>query len=201
VGEKCGCLANTGRAQGALLQGIGDARPAVNGLDHHRLTTALRRAREGAHPSQEMIMVATRLPSPVDDASYLDHALSRLHHPCYDRALSVGRLRQPLRRRLARRCAEVTAIGQAARWNGTFDLVILSDVLHTLDGEAIERLAEQLARHSHPGTEYLAIHDCDAEGAVLSSEDAADSFIDCIGACSVARQRRDGHRVDHWTMD
>jgi len=146
-------------------------------------------------------MVATQLPSPVDENSYLDQALSRLHHPCYDRALSVGRLHTPLRRRLARRCADVTTAGQTARWNGKFDLVVLTDVLHTLDAEAIERLAEELAQHSHRGTEYLAIHDCGAEGSTLSSDEAADSFIDCIGACSVARQRRDGHRVDHWTMD
>ncbi|MGA0588689.1 hypothetical protein ACO2Q2_16400 [Dyella sp. KRB-257] len=142
--------------------------------------------------------------------------MSRLRHACYDRVLAIGPPPRELRQLLAQRCASIVSASEntgdgidlrrtprvdGAASGGTFGLVVIADALHALEPRDIDALAHMLSRCTEPGTEYLALHASKLHGPAGSSEDAVDTFIDSIGAHSVARRRSGGYRLDHWTVD
>ena len=153
---------------------------------------------------------------PTSEQACVHDAMSRLRHACYDRVLAIGPPPRELRQLLAQRCASIVSAGEhagdgaeaqrtprldGATSGGTFGLVVIADALHALEAGDIDALAQMLSRCTEPGTEYLALHASSLRGPAGSSEDAVDTFIDSIGAHSVARRRSGGYRLDHWTVD
>ncbi len=163
--------------------------------------------------------------SPYEAAKY-DHTLGALPRDRYADALEVGCANGVLTARLAPRCDRLLAIDvsdtalAAARArcadlprlaferrrmpaeapDGTFDLVVLSEVVYYLDGGDIARLGRWLTGATRSGGHLLLVHWTGETDYPRSGDDAVRELFDRLGeAVDVVRaDRRDEYRLDLW---
>ncbi len=136
-----------------------------------------------------------------------DRTLAALSRPTYERGLEVGCSIGVFTQRLATRCGLLTAIDgskiaiQAAAENapanvrlligmlpqdfpvGTYDLILLSEILYFLSEEDLERVAQQCCHALAPGGEIIACHWLGLTNYPLSGATASAIF----GAAVTAR--------------
>ena len=144
--------------------------------------------------------------SAYEDAKYAA-TLAALPEARYGRALEVGCSIGVLTCRLARRCDRLVALDPAARalararqrcrdlphvdfmkglapadWpEGTFDLILLSEVIYYLGPDDVSELAARVARSVAPGGQVELVHWVRETDYPLSGDAAAEGFIDALG--------------------
>ncbi|ODN71894.1 class I SAM-dependent methyltransferase [Methylobrevis pamukkalensis] len=161
--------------------------------------------------------------SPYEDAKYAA-TLAALPHARYGRVLEVGCSIGVLTKRLASRCDHLVAIDPAARaldtararcldlpsvsfvqghvpadWpSGSFDLIVLSEVIYYLGAPDVDALAARVDRSLRPGGQVLLVHWVRETDYPLSGDAASDQFIRALGSGyrRLARQRTDDYRLD-----
>ena len=166
--------------------------------------------------------------SAYEDAKYRAtlEALPRLFYP---RALEIGCSIGVLTAQLAPRCGALTAIDTAhsalerARrrcaafehvtfslghvpgdWpEGSYDLILLSEVVYYLERRDVRRLAGHIRRSLAPGGHVLLVHWIGETDYPLSGDAAAECLIGCLGtATRVTRQdRTSAYRLDLMQKD
>jgi SAM-dependent methyltransferase len=135
----------------------------------------------------------------------------------YPRALEIGCSIGVLTQELASRCDSILAVDAAAaplkaarrrcarlkavrfeqmfvpkQWPaGTFDLVLLSEVVYYLDEKDLIRLATNVAGATPPAADIVLVHWIGDTDYPLSGDEAANLFIGAMdGSCSVERSER-----------
>ena len=74
---------------------------------------------------------------------------------------------------------------------GTFDLVLLSEVIYYLDAEDVRRLASNVADATPPGADIVLVHWIGNTDYPLSGDEAANLFIAAMnGSCKLERSER-----------
>ena len=143
--------------------------------------------------------------------------LQALPRERYPRALEIGCSIGVLTHELASRCDSVLAVDAAAaplktarrrcarlkavrfeqmfvpeQWpTGTFDLILLSEVVYYLDKEDVRRLASHVADATAPGADIVLVHWIGDTDYPLSGDEAANLFIAAMnGTCTVERSER-----------
>lgn len=150
--------------------------------------------------------------------------LAALPKPRYARALEVGCSIGVLTRALAERCDALVgidlaelALSQARErcadlghvrfalasvpgdWpEGTFDLILLSEVVYYLDAGDVARLVERVRDSLMPGGDVMLVHWTGETHYPLSGDEAAEGFIE--GARTFLRVR-DQARADAYRLD
>jgi SAM-dependent methyltransferase len=149
--------------------------------------------------------------------------LAALPRARYGAALEIGCSIGVLTRRLAERCATLLALDVAAaaldqararceglpvrfalaqvpgEWpEGTFDLILLSEVVYYLDAADVGRLAERVRASLAPGGDVVLVHWTGETHYPLGGDEAAELFIaEAGGFLRVARQERaEAYRLD-----
>lgn len=163
--------------------------------------------------------------SPYEAAKY-DHTLSALPRERYGDVLEVGCANGVLTARLAPRCDRLLAVDvsdtalAAARARcaglaqvaferrrmpddmpgGTFDLILLSEVVYYLDGDDIARLARRLGGAARSGGHLLLVHWTGETDYPRTGDEAARELRAHLGeAVAVLRtERRPEYRLDLW---
>lgn len=161
--------------------------------------------------------------SPYEQAKYTA-TLSALPHQRYARALEIGCSIGVLTERLASRCDELIAmepavvalerarqrcrgLGQIAflqasaptAWPaGTFDLILLSEVVYYLDPPDVSRLAARVTGSLRPGAHVELVHWVRETDYPLSGDDAAQLFIAATAGtlAPMTQQRTEDYRLD-----
>lgn len=161
--------------------------------------------------------------SDYERAKY-EATLAALPKPRYGAALEVGCSIGVLTHQLAERCDSLLALDIAARaldqarqrcaaqtyvrfeqrclpaeWpDGTFDLILLSEVVYYLDRPDVERLAARTAGAIDKGGDVVLVHWLGETHYPLSGDEAADLFIqETAGAFQVRSQARTAeYRLD-----
>ncbi|HET6553511.1 MAG TPA: class I SAM-dependent methyltransferase [Dyella sp.] len=149
------------------------------------------------------------------------HALSR---PRYAQALELGCSIGGLTRWLAPRCQTLVAVDtsetalQRARsacpapqvkfvqahlpdgdWQGTFDLVVLSEILYYFSVPALAQLAERLSRMTTAHTDFVVVHWTGETDYPLSGDCATELFRHLMYADVRMRMRNDRYRLETWS--
>ncbi|WP_375429163.1 SAM-dependent methyltransferase [uncultured Sphingomonas sp.] len=160
------------------------------------------------------------------EAAKYDHTLAALPRDRYADALEVGCANGVLTARLAPRCDRLLALDvsptalAAARARcadlphvaferrrmpteapgGTFDLILLSEVVYYLDGDDIARLAAWLAAAVRSRGHLLLVHWTGETDYPRSGDDAVRELAECLGdaAQPLRADRREGYRLDLW---
>lgn len=148
--------------------------------------------------------------------------LAALPRQRYGSALEVGCSIGVLTRQLAGRCDALlsldvaeTALEQArercadqtqvrferrrvpADWpDGTFDLILLSEVVYYLDREDVRRLAARIDAGARPGCDILLVHWLGETHYPLTGDEAAECFMEASQAERVGGQREAAYRLD-----
>jgi cyclopropane fatty-acyl-phospholipid synthase-like methyltransferase len=161
--------------------------------------------------------------SAYEQAKY-DATLAALPRLRYRRGLEIGCSIGVLTARLAGRCASLLAIDvseqalAAARvrcrglanvqfekisvpgeWPaGSFDLIMLSEVIYYLDAGDVSRLAERVRASVEPGGHAFLVHWTGITDYPLSGDDAAELFMTALGRCArlVRQERTQAYRLD-----
>jgi cyclopropane fatty-acyl-phospholipid synthase-like methyltransferase len=161
--------------------------------------------------------------SAYEQAKY-DATLAALPRLRYRRGLEIGCSIGVLTARLAGRCASLLAIDvseqalAAARvrcrglanvqfekisvpgeWPaGSFDLIMLSEVIYYLDAGDVSRLAERVRASVEPGGHVLLVHWTGITDYPLSGDDAAELFMTALGRSArlVRQERTQAYRLD-----
>ncbi|WP_375402533.1 class I SAM-dependent DNA methyltransferase [uncultured Sphingomonas sp.] len=164
--------------------------------------------------------------SPYEAAKY-DRTLAALPRSSYADALEVGCANGVLTARLAPRCDRLLAVDvsptalAAARTRcadlphvafelrpmpgeapaGTFDLILLSEVVYYLDGDDIARLAAWLTGSARPGGHLLLVHWTGETDYPRSGDDAVRELLGHLGDAVLVVQsdRRPEYRLDLWS--
>src|SRR5579863_1123227 len=161
--------------------------------------------------------------SPYERAKYT-LTLNAMPKPRYRSALEVGCSIGVLTRSLASRCDDVLAIDAARtpliqarrrcadlprvrfeqmfvpeQWpKGTFELILLSEVVYYLGCEDVGRLAARVTRSLAPGGSVILVHWTGSTDYPLSGDEAVDLFIERVGwICRVERS----HRYSRFRLD
>lgn len=163
--------------------------------------------------------------SAYEQAKY-DQTLAALPHERFSEALEVGCANGVLTERLGPRCDRLLAIDvsetalAAARRRcadqphirfeqrrlpgdapaGTFDLILLSEVVYYWDRADVERFAQFLLRATRSGGHILLVHWTGETDYPLSGDDAVAALRGHVeGAVSTLRaDRHDEYRLDLW---
>nr|WP_207191585.1 SAM-dependent methyltransferase [Paracraurococcus ruber] len=148
--------------------------------------------------------------------------LAALPRPRYRRALEVGCSIGVLTAQLAARCDSLLAIDiaeaalAAARarcagrpgldfrrmavpgdWpEGSFDLILLSEVAYYLDATDLARLATRVAAALTPGGEALLVHWIGETDYPLSGDAATERFLAAAGLPVIRQERASQYRLD-----
>jgi SAM-dependent methyltransferase len=161
--------------------------------------------------------------SPYERAKY-DATLAALPRPRYARALEVGCSIGVLTRDLSERCDRLLSVDAANQalaaaraacadrpnvafarirapdeWpDGSFDLILLSEMVYYLDPDDVARLAARVGGALAPGGDCLLVHFTGATDYPLSGDEAAERFIAAATPfAAVTRQARpEGYRLD-----
>jgi len=161
--------------------------------------------------------------SAYEQAKY-DATLAALPRPQYRRGLEIGCSIGVLTARLASRCASLVAVDvsekalDAARvrcWTlpnvafenmsvpaewpaGTFDLIMLSEVVYYLDAGDVSRLADRVSASVEPGGNVGQEHWTGNTDYPLSGDDAAELLITALGrsARRIRQQSTHAYRLD-----
>lgn len=102
------------------------------------------------------------------------------------------------------RCAELSNVWiQAARvpgdWpEGSYDLILLSEVVYYLDGEDVERLGRRVGVSCRASTDIVLVHWTGETDYPLTGDEAAETFIRATApfARPIHRSRTDAYRLD-----
>jgi 2-polyprenyl-3-methyl-5-hydroxy-6-metoxy-1,4-benzoquinol methylase len=111
-----------------------------------------------------------------------------------EKALDAARMRC---RTLPNVAFENTSV--PAEWPaGTFDLIMLSEVVYYLDAGDVSRLADRVRASVEPGGHVLLVHWTGTTDYPLSGDDAAELFMTAIGrsARRMRQQRTHAYRLD-----
>lgn len=148
--------------------------------------------------------------------------LAALTRPRYRRVLEVGCSIGVLTERLAGRCDRLIAVDVATRavemardrtrrlghvevtearvpdsWpEGSFDLVVLSEVVYYLDAADVRRLAERVKACLDPDGEVVLVHWTGQTDYPLSGDEAAERFIAAGAFKRVRGSASDQYRLD-----
>jgi 2-polyprenyl-3-methyl-5-hydroxy-6-metoxy-1,4-benzoquinol methylase len=161
--------------------------------------------------------------SPYEQAKYAA-TLAALPHPRYGRALEIGCSIGVLTERLAARCDALVAMEPAAaaldrarqrcrllpqidfrlasapdHWPpGTFDLILLSEVVYYLAASDVSRLAACVTQSLRPGAHVELVHWVRETNYPLSGDEAAELFIAATAGTLtlMAQQRTEDYRLD-----
>jgi 2-polyprenyl-3-methyl-5-hydroxy-6-metoxy-1,4-benzoquinol methylase len=161
--------------------------------------------------------------SAYEQAKY-DATLAALPRPRYRRGLEIGCSIGVLTARLAGRCGSLVAIDVSAKaldaarmrcrtlpnvafeiisvpaeWPlGTFDLIMLSEVVYYLDAGDVSRLADRVRASVEPGGHVLLVHWTGTTDYPLSGDDAAELFMTALGRSvrRIRQQRTHAYRLD-----
>jgi cyclopropane fatty-acyl-phospholipid synthase-like methyltransferase len=161
--------------------------------------------------------------SAYEQAKY-DATLAALPRPRYRRGLEIGCSIGVLTARLAGRCASLVAVDVSekaldaaiarcrtlpniafakmrvpAEWPaGTFDLMILSEVVYYLDAGDVGLLTDRVRAAIEPGGHVVLVHWTGTTDYPLSGDDAAELFMTALGrpARRIRRQRTPAYRLD-----
>jgi 2-polyprenyl-3-methyl-5-hydroxy-6-metoxy-1,4-benzoquinol methylase len=161
--------------------------------------------------------------SAYEQAKY-DATLAALPRPRYRRGLEIGCSIGVLTARLAGRCASLVAVDVSekaldaasarcrtlpniafakmrvpAEWPaGTFDLIILSEVVYYLDAGDVGLLTDRVRAAIEPGGHVVLVHWTGTTDYPLSGDDAAELFMTALGrpARQIRRQRTPAYRLD-----
>ena len=161
--------------------------------------------------------------SAYEQAKY-DATLAALPRPRYRRGLEIGCSIGVLTARLAGRCASLLAIDVSkkaldaarmrcrtlpnvalenisvpAEWPaGSFDLIVLSEVVYYLDAGDVSRLADRVRASVEPGGHAILVHWTGTTDYPLSGDDAAELFMTALGrsARRIRQQRTPAYRLD-----
>jgi SAM-dependent methyltransferase len=158
--------------------------------------------------------------SDYEDAKYAE-SLEVLPALFYESALEVGCSIGVFTRRLAGRCGHLLAIDvsetalDAARarcaglpvtfeqrqipgfWpDGSFDLIVLSEVLYYLADADARHVTQLAARSLRPGGAILLVHFLGETDYPLTGDQAAEIFLSQCGLPRVAGSRRPRYRID-----
>ena len=150
--------------------------------------------------------------------------LRSLGQGCYRHALELGCSIGGLTRLLAERCDALTAVDtsaialQRARelcrlpnisfvqahlpdgdWSGSYDLVVLSEILYYFSVPALVRLADQLARVVNKRTEFVVVHWTGETDYPLTGDRATELFQCLMRAELHQRERHAWYRLETWT--
>lgn len=153
-----------------------------------------------------------------------DATIASLPRERYESALEIGCSIGVLTRRLAARCAALLAIDgartplQQARercadldhtrfadmrvpdeWpDGSFDLIVLSEVVYYLDRTDVRRLAARVSGSIAPGGDIVLVHWLGETHYPLTGDEAAKTFIASMGqgAQPLVQVRHDAYRLD-----
>jgi hypothetical protein len=90
-------------------------------------------------------------------------------------------------------------ISVPAEWPaGSFDLIVLSEVVYYLDAGDVVRLADRVRGSVEPGGHVLLVHWTGTTDYPLSGDDAAELFMTALGrsAHRVRQQRTQAYRLD-----
>lgn len=143
--------------------------------------------------------------SDYERAKY-SHTLRALHRPHYQSAVEVGCSIGILTEQLAPRCAALLALDASERpliqardrckampqvrieqarvpenWpDGTFDLLIFSEVLYYLSPDDLEVVAKLVSRSAAPGAHVLLVHWTGETDYPMSGDDATERFISAL---------------------
>ncbi|MDB5373969.1 MAG: methyltransferase type 12 [Belnapia sp.] len=150
--------------------------------------------------------------------------LAALPRPHYAAALEIGCSIGVLTQMLAARCDRLLALDVAegalatararcaglpvldfrrmavpGNWpEGSFDLILLSEVVYYLDRADVARLVERVCAALQPGGDVVLVHWTGATDYPLSGDAAAEAFIaDAAGRLALMRQQRaERYRLD-----
>jgi trans-aconitate methyltransferase len=81
------------------------------------------------------------------------------------------------------------------RWEGAYDLVVLSEILYYLDVQGIEVLAERLGRHA-PRADVVLVHWTGDTNYPLSGDQAVATFAEHFSSIGITAGRMPGYRLD-----
>jgi 2-polyprenyl-3-methyl-5-hydroxy-6-metoxy-1,4-benzoquinol methylase len=158
--------------------------------------------------------------SGYENAKYTE-SLAALPARSYTSALEVGCSIGVFTERLARRCEHLLALDvsetalAAARarcaglkvtfeqrqipelWpEGSFDLIVLSEVIYYLSEPDARRVAHLAARSLRPGGAILLVHFLGETDYPLTGDEAAEIFLSACNLPRVAGRRRPLYRID-----
>jgi cyclopropane fatty-acyl-phospholipid synthase-like methyltransferase len=161
--------------------------------------------------------------SAYEQAKY-DATLAALPRPRYRHGLEIGCSIGVLTARLASRCASLLAIdvseraldaarvrcrglaniqfeniGVPGEWPaGSFDLIMLSEVIYYFDAGDVSRLAERVRASVEPGGHAVLVHWTGTTDYPLSGDDAAELFMTALGRSArlVRQERTQAYRLD-----
>lgn len=165
-----------------------------------------------------------RFATSLYEAEKYAHTLAALPDAHYGRALEIGCSIGVLTKQLATRCDRLLAVDAAptallparqrcrdlthvefaqmfvpGEWpQGSFDLILLSEVIYYLDASDVEALAERVAAALAPGASAVLVHWTGETDYPLSGDEAAELFITALGDRIevVGGERRTQYRLD-----
>ena len=162
--------------------------------------------------------------SPYEQAKYAA-TMAALRRDRYEACLELGCANGELTRRLAATCTSITAVdtafaalAQARRacaalsgprfvqahlpggdWAGSYDLIVISELLYYLTEDAVAGLAARLRAQARPDTEWLLVHWTGDTDYPLPADRAVELFMTAVGPKSLPLHRRtDRYRMDGW---
>lgn len=149
--------------------------------------------------------------------------MAALQRSRYENVLELGCSIGGLTRRLATRCEQLTAVdtSQAALsrarqlcshshvqfvqahlpdgdFGGSFDLIVLSEILYYFSMPALVRLAERVAKMAKPGAEYVVVHWTGETDFPLAGDRATELFQTLVRARLRSRTRHPSYRLESW---
>lgn len=152
------------------------------------------------------------------------HSVAALPRARYASGLEVGCSIGVLTRALAARCDRLLAVDvaeaaldQARARNadlahvvhrrlrlpdeavpGTYDLVVLSEVLYYFDAADLAQVADRVRAAARPGADLLLVHWLPRTDYPLTGDEAAEGFIRHLGGAAevLAGERRERYRLD-----
>lgn len=87
----------------------------------------------------------------------------------------------------------------AGEWQGSYDLVVLSEVLYYLDYQGLLSLARRLGACTAQGADIVAVHWTGATDYPLTAQAAVERFEEAFGQLHVVQRTQSGHyRLDLW---
>ena len=161
--------------------------------------------------------------SPYESEKYAA-TLDAMPSAHYSNALEIGCSIGVLTRQLAARCAKLLALDAAegalsqarircgempnvsfaramvpSDWpDGTYDLILLSEVVYYLDRDDVVRLAARVRTATVAGADIVLVHWLGLTDYPLSGDEAAEAFIGCLAGFArvLHQQREERYRID-----
>lgn len=152
--------------------------------------------------------------------------LDALEKPVYGHILELGCSIGGLTNYLSSRCKALTAVDTSGtalararewcpqphvrfvqahlpdgHWQGSYDLVVLSEVLYYFTIPALVRLADRLSRFVMPETRFVVVHWTGETNYPLSGDRAMELFQCLVRARRVHHERHPCYRIETWALE